>query len=257
MVLLASKEYLNVHELASLFGLNVQTLHYYDKVGVFKPSYRDPGNGYRKYRFDQIYELASIRYMRKLGYSVDAVREFQDTREPDESLKRLKERSAAIRAQWEELMRIDQAIMRKIQFIEECRAAIQQDSDLDGFKIVEFPERKYIPIGSENEIYTGESFYFYPTIVFYGENQKEFGALITDDQNESEPTAAISTIPAGTYLTGYHRGAYEKIQESFERLRAYGADQELDHTILAVNIIDQFVEQNNANYITRIEVKIL
>ena len=52
------------------FGLNVQTLHYYDKVGVFKPSDRDPGNRYRKYRFDQIYELASIRYMRKLGYSV-------------------------------------------------------------------------------------------------------------------------------------------------------------------------------------------
>ena len=113
---MTSKEYLNVHELASLFGLNVQTLHYYDKVGVFKPSDRDPGNRYRKYRFDQIYELASIRYMRKLGYSVGAVREFQDTREPDVSLKRLKERSAAIRAQWEELMRIDQAIMRKVQF---------------------------------------------------------------------------------------------------------------------------------------------
>lgn len=51
---MTSKEYLNVHELASLFGLNVQTLHYYDKVGVFKPSDRDPGNRYRKYRFDQI-----------------------------------------------------------------------------------------------------------------------------------------------------------------------------------------------------------
>ena len=136
---MTSKEYLNVHELASLFGLNVQTLHYYDKVGVFKPSDRDPGNRYRKYRFDQIYELASIRYMRKLGYSVGAVREFQDTREPDVSLKRLKERSAAIRAQWEELMRIDQAIMRKVQFIEECRDEIEKDVDLNGFKIVEFP----------------------------------------------------------------------------------------------------------------------
>ena len=168
---MTSKEYLNVHELASLFGLNVQTLHYYDKVGVFKPSDRDPGNRYRKYRFDQIYELASIRYMRKLGYSVGAVREFQDTREPDVSLKRLKERSAAIRAQWEELMRIDQAIMRKVQFIEECRDEIEKDVDLNGFKIVEFPERRYIPIGTENEIFTGESFYFYPTIVFTEKTQ--------------------------------------------------------------------------------------
>ena len=37
-----NKEYLNVNELATLFGLNVQTLHYYDKIGILKPSYRDP-----------------------------------------------------------------------------------------------------------------------------------------------------------------------------------------------------------------------
>ena len=49
---MANKEYLNVNELATLFGLNVQTLHYYDKIGILKPSYRDPKNGYRKYRFD-------------------------------------------------------------------------------------------------------------------------------------------------------------------------------------------------------------
>lgn len=95
---MANKEYLNVNELATLFGLNVQTLHYYDKIGILKPSYRDPKNGYRKYRFDQTYKLASIRYMRKLGYSIEAVRDFQDTKSPDEALKRLKERSVAIHA---------------------------------------------------------------------------------------------------------------------------------------------------------------
>ena len=36
---MANKEYLNVNELATLFGLNVQTLHYYDKIGILKPSY--------------------------------------------------------------------------------------------------------------------------------------------------------------------------------------------------------------------------
>ena len=73
---MGNKEYLNVNELATLFGLKVQTLHYYDKIGILKPSYRDPNNGYRKYRFDQTYKLASIRYMRKLGYSIEAVRDF-------------------------------------------------------------------------------------------------------------------------------------------------------------------------------------
>lgn len=245
-----SKEYLNVNDLATLFGLNVQTLHYYDKTGIFKPSYRDPQNGYRKYRFDQIYKLASIRYMRKLGYSIDAVRDFQDTRNPDDALQKLKERSAAIRAQWEELMRIDQAIMRKIQFIEESR----DDVDFENIRLVDFPERKYLPIGAENEIYNGESFYFYPTIVFYGENSKAFGALLTDE--DAEATEGALTIPAGTYLVGYHKGAYEEIRQSFDRIKKCGADRSLDDTILALNIIDQFVEQHNENYVTRIEIRL-
>lgn len=245
-----SKEYLNVNDLATLFGLNVQTLHYYDKTGIFKPNYRDPQNGYRKYRFDQIYKLASIRYMRKLGYSIEAVRDFQDTKNPDDALQKLKERSVAIRAQWEELMRIDQAIMRKIQFIEESR----DDVDFENIRIVEYPERKYLPIGAENEIYTGESFYFYPTIVFYGENSKAFGALLTDaDEKETE---GAFTIPAGKYLIGYHKGAYEEIRKSFAKLKEYGADRQLDDTILALNIIDQFVEQHNENYVTRIEIRL-
>lgn len=245
-----SKEYLNVNDLATLFGLNVQTLHYYDKTGIFKPNYRDPKNGYRKYRFDQIYKLASIRYMRKLGYSIEAVRDFQDTKNPDDALKKLKERSTAIRAQWEELMHIDQAIMRKIQFIEESR----DDIDFENIRLTEYPERKYLPIGGENEIYTGESFYFYPTIVFYGENSKAFGALLNNAENEETEDAL--TIPAGTYLVGYHKGAYEEIQQSFERLKKWGADKHLDNTILALNIIDQFVEQHNENYVTRIEIRL-
>ena len=33
---MGNKEYLNVNELATLFGLKVQTLHYYDKIGILK-----------------------------------------------------------------------------------------------------------------------------------------------------------------------------------------------------------------------------
>ena len=120
-------EYLKVHEIAELFGLNVQTLHYYDKVGILKPNYREPNNGYRKYKFDQIYQLASIRYMRKIGYSIEAVKDFQNSRNAQETLIRLRERSEAIRKQWEELMKIDEAIMRKIQFIENALPDVRVD----------------------------------------------------------------------------------------------------------------------------------
>ena len=57
-------------------------------------------------------------------------------------------------------------------------------------------------------------------------------------------------------MVGYHKGAYEKIQDSFKRIKEWGQDLNLEDTILALNIIDQFVEQDNDNYSTRIEVRI-
>ena len=104
------------------------------------------------------------------------------------------------------------------------------------------------------QLFAGESFYFYPTIVFYGEKSKEFGALLTDAIPEEN--AEIRTIPAGTYVVGYHKGAYEQIQDSFKRIKEWGRNLNLEDTILALNIIDQFVEQNNDNYSTRIEIRI-
>ena len=108
--------------------------------------------------------------------------------------------------------------------------------------------------GTETEIYAGESFYFYPTLVFYEGTKKEFGALLTDEIPEEN--VDIHKIPAGTYVVGYHKGAYEQIQDSFKRIREWGQNLDLEDGILAVNIIDQFVEQNNENYATRIEVRI-
>ena len=57
-------------------------------------------------------------------------------------------------------------------------------------------------------------------------------------------------------LWGYHKGAYEEIQDSFKRIKEWGRNLNLEDTILALNIIDQFVEQDNDNYSTRIEVRI-
>lgn len=39
------KAYLTVGEMGRMFGLNVQTLHYYDKIGLFCPQLRNPETG--------------------------------------------------------------------------------------------------------------------------------------------------------------------------------------------------------------------
>lgn len=61
-----------VKKLASLAGVSVRTLHYYDELGLLKPRYR-PENGYRHYDEDSIIRLQQIMFFRELGFSLDEI----------------------------------------------------------------------------------------------------------------------------------------------------------------------------------------
>lgn len=250
------KAYLTVGEMGRMFGLNVQTLHYYDKIGLFCPQLRNEENGRRRYRFDQVYQLATIRYLRKMGYPLEDVRVYLNSRSPVHTMELLKERSAALRAQWQELMRIDEAILRKLQFMEKKQGQI----GWEGVARVAFPERRYIPIGSEETLYMKDSFYFYPTIAFYEENLKYFGAYVSGpDMGEDLPEVpeATESIPAGEYLVAFHRGSYDEIPAHIAQMRQECKGLPLSPLTVTFNIIDQFVENNVDNYITELQIQIL
>lgn len=252
------KEYLNIGEIAKIFGLGVQTLHYYDSIELFRPVERDERTGYRKYRFDQVYQLACIRYMRKIGYSLDDVRNFMDSRNPEDSLSLLKKRSQNVQKKWTELMQIDEAIQRKIHFIEHKRANLQ----LDSLKKRWFPERYYIPLGNEDNLYMKDTFYLYPTIAFYEKDLKYFGAYldvsldgINIDSMGVDPQMT-SVIPSGNFLVGYHKGPYETVENRIKQMRKAYQKDPLSISAINFNIIDQFVERNSEYYITEIQIPI-
>ncbi|MCE5342675.1 MAG: MerR family transcriptional regulator [Eubacteriales bacterium] len=250
------KTFLTVGDLARTFGLDVQTLHYYDSIGLFQPVYRDPKTKYRKYRFDQIYQLASIRYLRKMGYSLEDIQKYLDSRSPDDTLQLLNQRSEELKREWAQLMRVDNAIRRKIEFVDQRRAQIR----LDTVETQWFPERRYIPIGSEEILYLEDSFYFYPTIAFYEGDLKYFGAYLyapldrPDAQDAGVHAEGASIIAAGHYLVGYHKGPYETIKSRIAQMRASHPELKLGTRVINFNIIDQFLERNSAHYITEIQI---
>ena len=250
------KEFMTIREVGDLFGLSVQALHYYDSIDLFKPAVRDKKTGYRKYKFDQVYQLASIQYLKKLGYSLEQIKEYLCNRNITDSLDILKERSDYLHEQWKTLIQIDKTIQRKISFIERKLANLDRDS----IEVKWFPERRYIPIGTEEILYNRDSFYFYPTIAFYEDELKYFGAFIDmegdginaeQDMVKPEETAVL---PAGQYLVGYHVGPYEDMKNTFDRMHLARGDLRFSKYIVDFNIIDQFVETNSDNYITEIQM---
>lgn len=63
-----------VKKLAQISGVSVRTLHFYDEVGLLKPSYYGE-NGYRYYEEEQLYLLQQILFYRELGFELRQIQE--------------------------------------------------------------------------------------------------------------------------------------------------------------------------------------
>ena len=62
-----------VRQLADLAGVSVRTLHYYDQIGLLKPSSHSE-NGYRYYDESSAILLQQVLFFRELGFTLDEIR---------------------------------------------------------------------------------------------------------------------------------------------------------------------------------------
>jgi DNA-binding transcriptional MerR regulator len=71
-----------VKQLADLAGVSIRTLHYYDEIGLLKPtSYGE--NGYRNYDEQAVLRLQQILFFRELDFSLDEIKDILDRPEFD------------------------------------------------------------------------------------------------------------------------------------------------------------------------------
>lgn len=255
------KEHYTVGEFSELFGLNVQTLRYYDSIKLFQPAHRDKRTSRRQYSFDQVYGLASIRFLRQLDYSLDEVQDYLNQREATDTLATLEKRSEELHRQLEEMRRLDVAIRRKITYTQAALQEVAEQGGASSLGIRTYGPRSYLPIGDEDLLYHDDSFYLYPTVVFYEGELKLFGAYLYNDGQAPGKAGggaekAPKVIAAGEYLCGYHTGPYERVPETEDRMRNAYPQLILGSETIDFNIIDQFVERDSEKYLTAMQIKI-
>jgi DNA-binding transcriptional MerR regulator len=106
-----------VGELARWTGVTVRTLHYYDEIGLLRPS-RTTGAGYRLYTEGDVIRLQQVKSLRNMGFSLEEIKDLLARPEvsPDQVLRmqighlreqialqqRLCERLEAIAGRWGE-----------------------------------------------------------------------------------------------------------------------------------------------------------
>lgn len=63
-----------VKQLATLAGISIRTLHYYDDIGLLKPSFVRQ-NGYRVYEEKELVKLQQILLFRELAFPLEQIKE--------------------------------------------------------------------------------------------------------------------------------------------------------------------------------------
>ncbi len=75
---------LSIGALAAETGSSVQTIRYYEKIGLLPTASRTDGNQ-RRYGQEHASRLAFIRHSRELGFSIDSIRELLDLSDAPDS----------------------------------------------------------------------------------------------------------------------------------------------------------------------------
>ena len=66
---------MQIKEFARLTNVSVRTLHYYDEIGLLKPSFVDEQSGYRFYDEESLARMQEILFYRELDFSLKSILE--------------------------------------------------------------------------------------------------------------------------------------------------------------------------------------
>ncbi len=130
------KRYL-VGEVSAITGISKDTLRFYDKTGLFKPSYVDQKNKYRYYSYDQFWQLDIITCCRNLHMPLESIRVILDSENNENVLNQLL-------MQQQEAIRLSQYYSRIASDIDWYRFQAQRIQNVKGqgqVYVKDFPER--------------------------------------------------------------------------------------------------------------------
>lgn len=102
---------LMIGKVASLYGITVQTLRHYDKIGLFRPEVINPDTGYRYYSLEQLRHLEYILFLRRLQFSLPEIQEAMDQFRAGKELEDvLRLRDQQLKAQMDEIQKLRDTI---------------------------------------------------------------------------------------------------------------------------------------------------
>ena len=118
--------------------VTIKALRYYDEVGLLRPRFIDPDNGYRYYSSSQLEPLHRLLALRRIGYSIEEIKRVQEGESEQRILQRKKQQ-------------LLKEISERMSMLSQIEGYLQQDEANYHMVIKKIPEvkvatmRKIIP----------------------------------------------------------------------------------------------------------------
>ncbi len=268
------KKLYKTKEFAELCDVSKHTLFYYDEIGLLCPKIRKE-NGYRYYTAEQFDTFNIINTMKKIGVSLEDIKNYLSIHNKDMFINVLKEKQKDLRKEIESLKSIDDILSENIQllkedlsskinkiYIEECReeyliaTPTLKTKEIDE-KIVSDTLSRHFKFCRENSLKTG---LHVGEIVLKKDiiNEEFLPSYCYSKIKEKIVNERLIIKPKGTYAVFYYQGNYNMLSKGYRKL--YEKVKEMGYIIAgdmyAEDIVDYFSENDPEKFILKLSMKI-
>ena len=270
---MARPDIFRIGELSSLFNISVDSIRYYEKMGLLHPR-RNEDNGYREYSLDDFQSIVMIRELLGLGFHMNQIEEFLKNRSVDSTLALLNEEISIINEMMLTLYEKKNSIQSRLLMVQQALLVVPDEQ----VHLKHFPKRPAVMISDTN---LPDAYVDYHMIKFMKHSKKDINTIgycdcYTLDLEGSNPKSDLyrtenvfflsEILPAesnyaleeGDYLSLTYRGAYTKTKQLMYKLFDYAKEHDLTITGHPIEIshIDEYETSDMREYIIEIQLPV-
>ncbi len=259
------QEYFKIGEISKLYNIGVDSLRYYEKIGILKPERTE--SGYRHYSIQDIWKLNIIRDLRELDFSMEQIRRYLENHSICSTLELLREEQQAIDEKIHYLQNLRDNVQQRMESIQaaekrplneivmethperRCYCIPEEYSDEHEMDVLIKRllnmDREHLYVIGNNQIGTAISM----------EDARKSGKIrnkavfIIDEKGEK-------VLEAGTYLSVTYRGDYDQSRDWARKILRYAEQRNirLKGDILELLWVDIHTSADISEHITELQV---
>ncbi len=261
------KKFFKIGEISKLYGIGVDSIRYYEEIGIIKP--QRSASGYRQYSIHDIWRLNVIRDLRSIGFTMEQIHEYLKHHTVSSSLSMLEDEKEAIAKQMEYLQKLQKNVAHRLDNIHSALSL-----PLGEIRLMNIPPRHchYLPEGYENE---EEMDFLIKRLINLNQNRlyiigsNQIGTVISlsmllEKKKLSYQSVFLideegsDVIDGGNYLCVTYRGNYRQSAYWGQQLTQYAHAHNFTvlGNLLEILWIDIHTTSDETEYITQLQLPI-